>query len=449
MSLADMLARPGGNPVGLVSKNGQIRRAEILQRATRWSGGGSGARLAVVVRDPSELLEVLIGLDGSAAAMAILSPELPPSLIERLARDAGCEGVITDAPSISAAVPLPAVAAAPATNEEPRETSSEPTRWALATSGTTGTPKLVSHSLETLTRTTKLDLASGADLSWGLLYDPTRFAGMQVALQALLGGSRLVLPDPADPLAEQLALLDAEGVTHLSGTPSLWRKILMTPSTSLGSLQQVTLGGEIADQYILDALRSRFPGARLTHIFASTEAGVGFAVGDGRAGFPEAYLRDCPGGAELRLQEGHLLIRNAEVVAAYLGDRGVLADEEGWVDTGDLVRLDGGRVLFLGRADGVINVGGSKVMPELVEQCLLAHPAVAEAHVYPKANSLTGSLVAADIVLAQGNSDPAGARREIMRHAREHLEKHEAPALVKLVPSIGLSSSGKVDRTEH
>jgi len=448
MSLADLLARTGGSSVGLVTTGGEIRREELLERAARWVRPGLEAHVAVAVRDPLLFLEVLVGLDGVAASMAVLSPGLEPAVIERLARDAGCHGLITDDASVEEAVDLPVLSGEPWGHEEKPRKQAQPTRWALATSGTTGTPKLVGHTLASLTRTTKVHVTSGADLSWGLLYDMTRFAGMQVALQALLGGSKLLLPGSADPLAVQLAFLDAHGVTHLSATPSLWRKVLMTPGIGLQRLRQVTLGGEIADQYVLDALRARFPEARITHIFASTEAGVGFSVSDGRAGFPEDYLRDHPGGIEMDIRDGRLHLRSAEAASRYLGDRGELADGEGWVDTGDLVRVEGSRVLFLGRASGIINVGGSKVVPEHVEQCLLAHPAVAQARVSMKKNSITGGLVAAEIVLQPGAGAPGAARREVMRHARERLERHEAPALVSIVSSIGLSSSGKVKRIE-
>ncbi len=116
-------------------------------------------------------------------------------------------------------------------NRLPATTSQ--THWVLSTSGTTGTPKLVAHTLESLTSTTKLDVQAGAAMRWGLVYDPARFAGLQLVLQALLGGGVLVVP-PQESLAVQLAFMAKHGVNALSATPSLWRKILMTSGAEAG-----------------------------------------------------------------------------------------------------------------------------------------------------------------------------------------------------------------------
>ena len=71
-------------------------------------------------------------------------------------------------------------------------------------------------------------------------------------------------------------------MTHLSGTPSHWRRALMSPEIGKISPRYVRLSGEIADQAILDSLRAMFPEASIGHAYASTEAGVAFEVNDGR-----------------------------------------------------------------------------------------------------------------------------------------------------------------------
>src|SRR2546429_775016 len=84
-------------------------------------------------------------------------------------------------------------------------------------------------------------------------------------------------------------------VTHISGTPSHWRRALMSGAAARISPRYVRLSGEIADQGILDSLRSAFPNATVAHAFASTEAGVGFEGRDGPAGFPAGPI--CAPGA--------------------------------------------------------------------------------------------------------------------------------------------------------
>ena len=66
----------------------------------------------------------------------------------------------------------------------------------------------------------------------------------------------------------------------------------MTPKANHINLLQATLGGEIVDDRILSAITALFPKARIVHIYASTEAGVGFSVSDNRSGFPLNYLKN-------------------------------------------------------------------------------------------------------------------------------------------------------------
>jgi hypothetical protein len=104
-------------------------------------------------------------------------------------------------------------------------------------------------------------------------------------------------------------------------------------------LRQITLGGEPADQTVLSALALAFPSARVAHIYASTEAGVGFSVTDGQAGFPQEYLQAGVGGNQLAMSElGNLLIKPEKHVPTY-ADGDVLVDNNGYINTGDLVEL--------------------------------------------------------------------------------------------------------------
>src|SRR6202012_3164094 len=106
-------------------------------------------------------------------------------------------------------------------------------------------------------------------------------------------------------------------------------------------------------------------------------------------------------GAELKVEDGTLRIRSTRTASRYLGNRAVLGDAEGFVDTGDMVERVGDRYHFLGRREGVINVGGQKVHPEEVEAVLNCHPAVQISRVWARKSPITGAVVAADIVLRE------------------------------------------------
>ncbi len=412
----------------------------------------AGARIALCVADPAAALTALAVLDGTAEHVVLLSPGAAPDLAARLAADSRCDAILCDDPDRfdgRTAAPAFDSLSALADGLAPGKSSPETTRWVMTTSGTTGVPKLVSHTLASLSRSARTDPARGRDQRWGLLYDYTRFAGLQVLLQSVLSGAMLIAPAFDAPLEDKLAMFAAQGCTHLSGTPTLWRRILMTPGHERLALKQVTLGGEIADDRILAAVAAAYPGARVAHIFASTEAGVGFSVADGRAGFPETYLSAPPSGVELCVRNGRLHVRNLQVSPAYLGSGAAFAGDDGWVDTGDAVERRDGRVHFLGRANGVINVGGDKVHPEEVERVLLSHPAVAAARVYAKANPISGALVAAEIVPSGQGTVDAGALRDAVRaHAVSHLDRHKVPVLIRIVAGFAVNPAGKLMRTE-
>jgi acyl-coenzyme A synthetase/AMP-(fatty) acid ligase len=317
----------------------------------------------------------------------------------------------------------------------------------LATSGTTGKPKLIIHTLASLTATTKAYSCGGQNHRWGLLYDPARFAGIQVVLQALLGGAIMVVPRDEN-LDSAVDFMIAQGVTALSATPSYWRQLLMTRSIASMPLKQITLGGEIADARILHSLHALFPTCRIVHIYASTETGVGFSVRDGMPGFPLSYLDDgVLDGVRLRITEdGRLMLMKSNPEHRAENVPSIIDRNEGFVDTGDLVDVRGDRVYFLGRASGLINVGGNKVCPETVEAVLCSHPDVVGARVFGKASSILGNIVAAEVQL-RNPSEHVAITLQLNELCKTKLSRHQWPAILKIVEHLEMSDSGKISRS--
>src|SRR5207253_5002636 len=108
--------------------------------------------------------------------------------------------------------------------------------------------------------------------TWATFYDIRRYGGLQIFLRAMLAGASLVLSQPGEAIAAHLARLGAAGVTHISGTPSHWRGVLMSQIPPSFSPRYIRLSGEIADQAVLDGLKQAFPQAGIGHAYASTEA---------------------------------------------------------------------------------------------------------------------------------------------------------------------------------
>lgn len=309
------------------------------------------------------------------------------------------------------------------------------TLWVLYSSGTTGAPKAVSHTLHSLSRTASKG-RSAQTLTWGLLYDPNRMAGVQVILQAISSRCSLVAPIRGLALKEKILIMSQNHVSALSATPTLWRQILQITGIDKFSFRQITLGGEIADQKILTALCNKFPEARVVHIFASTETGTAFTVHDCQEGFPVEYLKSPPNGVELEIRSDLLFVRNSASSEALV---------DGYVSTGDVVEVVDNRVIFKGRASGVVNIGGVLVWPEEVEKILRSHPDIMDARVAATPNPLVGNLLIASIVVVEDvNSEEL--RRSLRHWLRDRCPSVMVPAKILIKDSLISPESGKIQR---
>jgi acyl-coenzyme A synthetase/AMP-(fatty) acid ligase len=381
----------------------------------------------------------LLELDGVARRLVLCTPDLTPEQLAGVRATAEADIVLDSV----AAQPVP---------ETLRRRTTETTEWILLTSGTTGVPKLVVHSFDSLAGALPRHPPSVKPMVWSTFYDIRRFGGLQIYLRAVLSGSPLVLSSAGEPTREFLARAGALGVTHISGTPSHWRRALMSGETALIAPEYVRLSGEVADQTVLDSLRAAYPHARIAHAFASTEAGVAFDVNDGLAGFPERLIGNSTNGIDLKVQDGTLWIRSQRNATRYLGGaHAPIIGADGYVDTGDLVELTHGRFHFRGRKGGVINVGGLKVFPEEVESVLNADPRVRMSLVKARRNPLTGSLVVAEVVLADSESSVDAhiaekIKSDLLNACRRTLAAHKVPAQLRFVPALELSGAGKLVR---
>ncbi len=426
-------------------------------------GAFRGRSVLVATREQLTAALAMIELDGIATRIVICPPGVPQDHLRAIVATAEVDAVVTDGGAPDPGAPDPGALGIPlhvecsATIAPHRQRpdqlvrGSRDTEWVLLTSGTTGVLKLVSHSLASLTAPIKA--GTGAPPVWGTFYDIRRYGGLQIFFRAVIGGGSLILSSAGEPVADHLARLAAHGVTHLSGTPSHWWRVLMGPAARTIAPRYVRLSGEIADQTMLDNLRAAYPQAGLGHAYASTEAGVGFEVDDGLEGFPAHFVEHGCRDVDIRVVGGSLQLRSARTASRYIG-AGVpaLADSDGFVDTGDILERRGERYYFVGRKDGVINVGGLKVHPEEVEAAINRHAGVRGSLVKSRKSPITGAIVVADVVPeASPDGGDAGRRlaaleREIIEACRRDLAPHKVPALIRFVPALPMSPTGKLVR---
>lgn len=285
----------------------------------------------------------------------------------------------------------------------------------LRTSGTTGAPKEVTKELGTALN---IDRIGSERQCWLLTYAPFRWAGLSVMIHALNQDAELIVPDSLTVAG----ILDAaltESATHISLTPSLLRKMVLSASqANLAKLafEQVTFGGEAVSQPVLDLARKLWPNARLSHVYAATEFGDICSVSDGLAGIPRHKFE----------REGFLFSPDGELVI----------NEK---PSGDLWTLKDNRYFFVGRREEVINVGGAKVSPIEVENAALNVIGVTEARAYAVPSPLVGQVVGLDYC---GQAEASDVRL----HLRSVLPKTAWPALLQKVERIELTGAGKLSR---
>ena len=207
---------------------------------------------SVLVATSSQLTAALalIELDGHVRRLTILPPDTATDHLGLLMEYAEIDAVVVDdgtpaRKSFDLPVRVVCTPCVATMDELPAPRTA--TEWVLLTSGTVGVPKLVVHSLAGLTA----PIGTGKPLDgvvWGTFYDIRRYGGLQIFLRAIIGGASLVLSSTGEPVVEHLTRLRRHGVTHLSGTPSHWRRALMSPAIRTISPHYVRLSGEIADQ---------------------------------------------------------------------------------------------------------------------------------------------------------------------------------------------------------
>lgn len=299
----------------------------------------------------------------------------------------------------------------------------------LFTSGTSGLPKRVQHNLSSLLRHIKIRPQAQTHI-WGYCYNPTHMAGLQVFLQALMNGSSIIRLYGLPP-AMVVAAIQQQKISHLSATPTFYR--LLTSQTAVcPCVERITSGGEKFDDALAARLRTLFPDAKFTNVYASTEAGTIFATEGDQFTIKDSIRH------RVKIVDGELCLH-----ASLLGEAAQINTE--WYRTGDLVdvtRTDPLTFRIRARDSDMINVGGDKVDPHEVESCLRGVDGVRDARVFGKDNSVLGKVLCAEVVRNSASLSEAALRKSL----QTHLQEFKIPRLILFVDHIGATKSGKIKR---
>lgn len=305
-------------------------------------------------------------------------------------------------------------------------------RITIFTSGTTGQPKKVVHTVATLARSVRSGERYTGQV-WAYAYNPTHMAGLQVFFQAFENQNTLVNVFNRSR-AEVYECIEKYAITHISATPTFYR-LLLPVQKKYATVQRVTLGGEKSDQHLYDAIHQIFPSARINNVYASTEAGSLFAAKGDAFQIPE-IIRN-----KFRVVEDELLIHRS-----LLGQSDSFTFDGDYYHSGDLiewVNREEGIFTFKSRKNELINVGGYKVNPSEVETVINTIKGIRQSLVFGKANSVLGNILCAEIQLEDGY---AITELDIRRQLNSKLQDFKIPRRIRFVDSFSLTRTGKLKR---
>jgi fatty-acyl-CoA synthase len=433
------------NPVNYFLDAAQI--AAIMKQA--------GAR-ALIAADASIFPDIWPKVEAIRAAM----PELK---VFRVGGGAATPGVI-DFEEACAAQPGDRLVA-------PKATQRDTVAALFHTGGTTGLPKLAKHThgalaLMAWTNTLVFDLGPGTVLLNPL---PQFHVGGSLfgALSPIANGWTVVIPTALgarnpNVVRDYWGIVERNRIDIAGAVPTTLAAIMNVPRDGhdITSLKCFVTGGSTVPVELIRRIEREI-GAPVIEGYGMTEVHCYSTMnplhGERRTGSvglrlpyteiriadvaPDGAIRgDCPTG-----EIGHVLMRGPQVTPGYLDprhDRGaVLAD--GWLDSGDLGRLDPqGYVWLTGRSKDLIIRGGHNIDPVIIEEALNRHPAVETAAAVGLPDTYAGELPMVFVQLRPGASVTAEELREFCR--REIPERAAVPVQVALIAVMPLTGVGKI-----
>jgi o-succinylbenzoate---CoA ligase len=319
---------------------------------------------------------------------------------------------------------------------------------AIGTSGSTGRPKLA--------MLTRAALRASADATherlggqgqWLLAMPAHHIAGIQVLVRSLVAGTTPIAMElkgafTAAAFARATGEIASGATAYTALVPTQLVRVLADAAgrKALKRYAAVLLGGAAAPPRLL--AETRDAGVRVVTTYGMSET-AGGCVYDGRA-------LDV---SRLQLEEdGRIRLGGATPAQGYLGEPALtatvfVADDNGaaWFRTDDVGHLDDlGALVVDGRIDDLINTGGVKVAPHLVEEALTALDTVAEAVVVGSPDPQWGQVVCAAVVVTPGSSPPT--LDDVRGRLRGILPEHALPRRLATLPALPLRGPGKPDR---
>jgi O-succinylbenzoic acid--CoA ligase len=288
----------------------------------------------------------------------------------------------------------------------------------------------------------------GGPGQWLLALPAHHIAGIQVLVRSLVANRTPVCMDltggfTSTAFARATAQIPPDTRAYTALVPTQLVRLLASAEgrEALTRYAATLLGGAAAPSSLL--ITAREAGVRVVTTYGMSETSGG-CVYDGHAlDFSRVQLED----------DGRIRLGGATLAQGYLGEPELTAksfcedvDGVSWFRTDDVGHLDAGALIIDGRIDDLINTGGLKVVPRLVEAALVGLDAITEAIVVGSPDAEWGQVVSAAIVVAQGSSSPT--LDEVRDQLRGIVPDFGLPRRLVTVPELPLLGLGKPDRAK-
>jgi long-chain acyl-CoA synthetase len=294
----------------------------------------------------------------------------------------------------------------------------------IFTSGSTGKNKAAVHNFAHLLDKFKIPRRQMTTLTF-LLFD--HIGGINTLFQVLSNGGTVVTVQSRDP-DDICGLIERHRVELLPPSPTFLNLLLISGAYQrhdLSSLKWITYGTEVMPESTLQRLREVFPQVRIKQAYGMSELGIlrTQSRDDG-----SVWLRIGGGDTEIKVVDGLLWVHSPSAMLGYLNHPSPF-DEDGWLNTGDAVDVDGEWMRVLGRRSELINVGGEKVFPAEVEGVLMQMDNIRDVTVYGERNPIMGNIVAARVNTLEPE-DASTLSRRVRAFCRGKLASFKIPVRI-------------------
>jgi long-chain acyl-CoA synthetase len=288
-------------------------------------------------------------------------------------------------------------------------------------SGSTGKNKAVLHDFDALLEKFRVVRHRRCTLTFLLL---DHLGGINTLLYTLSNGGSVVSVQSRDPEVICKAIADHK-VQTLPTSPTFLNLLLISEvykTYDLSSLELVTYGTEAMPESTLARLHEVFPKIDLLQTYGLSEIGV---MRSKSKSSDSLWVKVGGEGFQTKVIDGILWIKARSAMLGYLNAPSPF-DEEGWMNTQDMVEVDGDYIRILGRVTEIINVGGQKVYPAEVESTLLQMDNVRDVAVFGEKNPITGQIVVARVNLVEPE-EPAELKKRLRTFCKDKLAAFKIP----------------------